>query len=248
MYKTTAIFASLILLGATHAASANDYMFGSGYWDWSVTGQIRSGSPSTSADVKDDLNLKDDSTGYLFAVVEHPVPLLPNVRLATTNIDTSGSGTVSTNFTWNGTLYTATSNVNSELELDQTDVTLYYQLLDNVVGLDLGLTARSVDGRASVDDGTNQETAEFDGIVPMLYAGVQVELPLTGLTLGAAGNALSVSDSSITDFNAYLRYSSGYLFGVEGGYRSYTIDIDDLDDTTGEVEFDGPYVNLYLGF
>lgn len=248
MYKSTAIIASLVLLGSAHSASANDYMFGGGYWDWDISGQIRTGSPplSTDADIKDDLNLNDDSTGYLFAVVEHPLPVLPNIRVATTNIESSGSGQAS--FTWNGTNFS--NDVESTLELDQTDVTLYYQLLDNVVGLDLGLTARSADGLIRVVDTTNNNTeeAEFDGVIPMLYAGVQVELPLTGLTLGAAANALSVDDSSITDFNAYVRYQTSYMFGVEGGIRTYTLELEDLDDTTGEIEFDGAYVNLYLGF
>jgi outer membrane protein len=247
MYKSIIIIATFLLMATARTAAA-DYMFGAGYWDWSVNGHIRSGTPSTNADLKDDLHLSDDSTSYLFAVIEHPVPLLPNIRVATTNIDTSGSGTVTTSFVFNGTLYAATTPVDSTFKLDQTDVTLYYQLLDNVVGLDLGLTGRSVDGHASVDDGTNKETADFSGVIPLVYAGVDVQLPLTGLSLGAAGNAISAGSDSITDYNVYVRYSTDYLFGVEGGYRKFSIDIDDLDSTTGKMDFSGAYVNLYLAF
>ena len=43
-------------------------------------------------------------------------------------------------------------------------MTFYYEVLDNVIDLDLGLTARMFDGEASLIGATQQERVELDAV------------------------------------------------------------------------------------
>ena len=49
---------------------------------------------------------------------------------------------------------------------------------DNVVDLDLGLTARLFDGEASLIGATQQERVELDAVIPMLYGRAGIDLTL----------------------------------------------------------------------
>ena len=81
--------------------------------------------------------------------------------------------------------------VRSAVEFEQTDITLYYELLDRVVSLDLGLNTRYVDSRMQTSgEISGSESADVSGWAPMLYAAVGGELPFTGLSLGAQGSLI----------------------------------------------------------
>ncbi|MDR9437172.1 MAG: TIGR04219 family outer membrane beta-barrel protein [Thiohalophilus sp.] len=223
--------------------------FGAGMWDHDPSGTIRydGGSVGTNADLKNDLNLEDDKEGYFYALVEHPVPLIPNVKIMQTNLTSNGSGTITTDFTYGGQSFSASQPITSELVLDHTDVTLYWQLLDNVVSFDFGITGKMVDAEATLTSGGNTVNNSFDGIVPMGYLGVGVT-PWPGLEFRVEGSALEIGDSSLTDYTAKVSYTTSYLLGVEAGYRSLELELDDLDDVYSNMEFDGPFLGVYLDF
>src|SRR5690606_18764663 len=109
---------------------------------------------------------------------EHPVPYLPNIRLGQTNLTHDGFGVLhflGTDYAFRGTI-----------DLSHTDVTGYYEVLDNIVSLDLGLTARIFDGEIKTD--FIASTIPLDSVYALLYANVQVDIPATGLALGAIMN------------------------------------------------------------
>jgi len=214
-----------------------------GYWDSELSGTA--GKNSDAVDVENDLNLSSDSNANLEAYFEHPVPILPNVRLNYTAIEQSGSGEVSTGFDG----LPAGLDVNSDLELTQFDVTLYYEILDNWVNLDLGLTARNLDGELIVRDRIGNFPAsrtEVSGIIPMGYVAARVDLPLTGLSVGAQANAISYDGDSVSDINAYGQYQLS-LLTFRAGYRQMSIDYEDSNDRL-DVELGGPFISAGLTF
>lgn len=226
---------------------------GVGQWNWDVSGNFRyqSTNISDTIDVGNSganyLNWADDDSGTFFAILEHPVPLIPNVKIFSTSLETKGTGQA--NVTFGGA--TLTADVNSSLEMDMTDITLYWQILDNVVGLDIGITAKTIDGKITVTDVTTPsqtDTANFDTTIPMLYAGVEFDLPLTGLVLGANAAYVGYDGNSLTEYHAYIRYNSPYVFGVEAGVKSFNLEIDDLDSSYGTLEFSGAYAQLFVHF
>lgn len=244
---------AFLLCALPVAASADVIGFeaGAGAWNHDPSGEISytdAGITGDEIDVADDLGLSDDSEAFYWLALEHPVPILPNIRVQGTALSTEGSGTVNARF--GGTTYS--EPVDSELVLDHTDVTFYWELLDNVVSLDLGLTARYIDGSAELASRTNpgkRDKVSFSGVIPMAYGDVEVSLPL-GFSVGASANFLAVSDSEVSDLSARLAWESDLGLGVMAGYRvlNMTLDESDFDDFSSDVDMKGPYAAAFFHF
>jgi len=237
----------MISLSSTAFADFIGLKVGGGIWDYEISGSIRNGSV-IDVDLKDDLKLQDDQDTYAFVYIEHPVPLIPNVKISRTGLATEGSGTLTADFSYGGVNYSASQSIVTEMVLDHQDVTLYYEILDNYVSLDIGLTGKMFDGEVSITRGGTKTTSELTGTLPMLYAAVSVELPLSGLTFGVEGNFIGIGDSEITDYIAKVSYETSYAIGFEAGIRSITVKLDDLDATYSNMEFSGPFANLFIHF
>ncbi len=242
----------LLLGGGAAVADTLGVRAGLAYWSYDIAGFARyqSTNPADDIDVQDDLGYSDDSLVFGYVQLEHPVPLLPNVRLSKTTIDTEASGVMTANFTYGGVNFSASDTVDSALKLDQVDVTLYYQPLDNVVSLDFGINAKYLDSSARISSRTTGRSAdaEVSGWVPMLYGGVGVDLPFTGLAVSADGSYIGYQDSKFYDYTVRVTYDTPWVVGVDLGYRSLKLDLDDFDDSYANIEFSGFYMGLYAGF
>jgi len=216
---------------------------GVGYWLGDYSGEL--GEPSISAS---DLDLDDSDNSYIYLALEHPIPLVPNIRAQYNHINSDQTSTISQDFSLDGVNFPAGDQVLSELELNHVDVTLYYQLLDNWINLDLGLTARKFDGFAFAQSATISQEVDLDAVVPMVYGMAQFDLPFTGWSLGAEGNAFSFDDNELTDYSVRLRYmlQSVLDLGVELGYREMSLELDGPAQT--DVNLDGIYGALVFKF
>ncbi len=213
------------------------------YWDSDLSGTAATNN--STVDVENDLNLSSDSNANLNAYIEHPVPLLPNVRINYTKIEQSGRGQLSPE---GFDLIGGGVEVQSDLDLDQLDITLYYELLDNWVNLDAGITARDMDGELVVRDRNSPAVSrsEVDAVVPMGYLAARFDLPFTGVSVGAEGNAISYSGDSVYDLNAYGQYEIS-LLRLRAGYREMSIDYEDDNDKL-DVEIGGPFISAGVIF
>ena len=235
--------AAILSLPATSMADTLSVAVGGGMWQADPSGYFRNATDPTDVDVKDDLFWQEENQGYLFVTLEHPVPLIPNVRVMTTSLDHSGSGTAS--FVLNGKTFTG--DVTSSGSFDQTDLTAYWEILDNVVSLDLGLNVKLLDFSYSVAS-TGQSTSDsLSATIPMLY-GLVGASPIPGLFLGVEGNWIGYDGNNLTDLTAKISYTTDFFLGIEGGYRSQTYELDDVDGYFGKLEFKGPFVGAYLKF
>lgn len=254
MKKLLALF--LIMFSSQVVADALGVRITGGIWDTDISGNIRdSTNVNDTVDVKSDLFLDGGNQTFYDVYIEHFIPLIPNIRLGRTTLDMDGSGTVSKTFTYNGQTFTANDNLSTDLKLDHTDITLYWRLLDNVVNFDLGINAKIFDSEIIIKSNTNSAlnvTGDFNETVPMLYLAAAVDLPLSGLSFGGAGSFITINSDSISDIMFYIRYETEYFVGVEGGYRSFSIDIDDTNDSTDPtraiVDIDGLYIHAFLHF
>ncbi|SFR48134.1 outer membrane protein [Marinobacter daqiaonensis] len=242
--KKLPIAVTASLLAFAPVASADVLGFGAsvGYWDSDLSGEASRGNDQV--DVENDLNLSNNDEINLSAYLEHPIPLLPNVRLSYVRIDQEGRGQLSTSFD----VLPSGVNVSSQLDWTQADLTLYYEVLDNWVNLDLGLTARNLDAELVVQEvnSTAVSRTEVDAVLPMLYAAARFDLPLTGLSVGAHGNVIGYDGDSIYDYDAYAQYQ---FVGVQlrAGYRQMTVDYEDGDDRL-DVDIAGPFVSAGFSF
>jgi outer membrane protein len=127
---------------------------------------------------------------------------------------------------------------------------MYYELLDNWVQADLGLTVRYLDIDLKVDDDTNSIDTEesFETPLPMLYANAQFDLPLTNVYANVNFNGLSIDDVTTYDAQAAIGWLPLEFLGAEVGYRHFVIEADDLDDYEFDVTLSGPYLALKADF
>ncbi|EAZ98725.1 TIGR04219 family outer membrane beta-barrel protein [Marinobacter sp. ELB17] len=241
MRRLFIIFAGSAVLAAP-VAQADVLGFGAqvGYWDSELSGDVAANGGSV--DVKDELNLDGESSNQLSLYLEHPVPLLPNVRVAYINIDQTARGRLSGNFDG----ISAGSDVRSDLELKQLDFTLYYEVLDNWINLDLGLTARDFSGELLVQGNGQSSRTTADAVVPMGYLAARFDLPFSGASVGIEGNAIAYSGDSLHDFNVYGQYQLS-LLQLRAGYRQMAVDYEDGDDRF-DVKIDGPFVSAGVVF
>lgn len=110
---------------------------------------------------------EEDNQNVAWVAFEHPLPFLPNVRLAYLDALSTGISSepiVLEVFTVTGTLngvegvtttFLDESRLQTTMDLTSFDGTLYWEVLDNWVNLDLGLTIRKLDGsfdEVAIDD------------------------------------------------------------------------------------------------
>jgi len=234
---TTPLFASADIAGL---------YAGGGVWQSNPAGTLG----NTSISLDNSLNFDEENSNYLFIALEHPIPLLPNLRLSRTDLEWAGQGTVPAGTSLDEVVFPIDQAVAADLDLSHTEITFYYEVLDNIVDLDLGLTARIFDGEASLIGASQQERVELDAVIPMLYGTAGIDLPFTGLSAAVSGNWINVNDFHLIDWSAELNYDFSIAptleAGLSIGYRSMLIEIDDQDELQSDAEFDGLFVGLRL--
>jgi len=172
---------------------------------------------------------KDESGYQLGLFVEHPVPLIPNVRIDFTP-KTSFSGTDGI-------------GGSNKVSLTQTDITPYYEILDNVVEIDLGVSFKVLD--ATVDGTVNESLNE---VIPMGYLGVALTPPLSPLGIEGSVKYVGYSGDSLTDARVKLVWKIGAGLGAQAGYRYESLKISDHFDMNSDVTFKGPFVGFNYRF
>ena len=241
--------AMALLLSAPVQADFVGFSIGVSYWEPDLSGDISStGDPDI--DLTDDLGLDDPSESTLLLVLEHPVPFLPNLRYQNIDLDSSGREALSGNITFEGETYTGGETVRSKLDLSHDDLVLYYEVLDNWVNLDIGLDVKRFDGEVSITGSTNTVTSkiDIDETIPLLYLSARFDLPFSGFYVGADISTLSVDDNSVDDATLKLGYISKIGFGIEGGIKTFSVELDDADDLDTDLEYDGAFVNGFFNF
>lgn len=239
MRKIIAICFMTTFAASSATADTLGLYFGGGSWKHDPSGSIRSSDPnSVNIDMKADMGLKEESESYLWMAFDHPIPLLPNIRLEKTALSHSGNASGAFNYKGN-----PLASGPTEVTLDSLDTILYYRLLDNWVNLDLGIDLRSLDGRFAIGN----DSLEISETIPMLYLAAQFDLPLTGLSVGADYKVISYSGSSYNDMRLRAAYEIGVI-GFEAGLRSTRITLDDVDGVNADIKFDGLMVGAFLHF
>ena len=242
--KTSPIVMAALVAVSASAANADivGATAGAYYWKQSWDGSVQSGSDSINT--QDDLGYDDDTGNSIFVAIEHPIPLLPNIRLQRTELEISESNDLSRSFTFDGDTYTAADTVSSTTDLTHTDATLYYEVLDNWVNLDVGFTVRVFDGEVSLATTGRSGQIDLDAPLPMAYASARFELPFSGLYASATGNLIAYDSNSVSDMTAGIGYEIGVV-ALELNYRNFDVELED-DDEKANVTVDGIYLGVVI--
>jgi len=205
---------------------------------WAQEYDARARDGGDFIDFNSSFDVDDESDFQVFASFEHPVPLIPNILVQHTASSTQGNGVI-TSTVFDG--IELEGEVTGDLDLTHTDATLYYEILDNWVNLDVGLTARKFDASVELtaQDGT-RATADADDILPMAYVRAQFDLPFTGWKVRATGNYVSYDGDSLADLSGAVGYEFFAGLELELGYRIFDIDYSDGDEVV-DAEVKGLY-------
>ncbi len=246
-----AISACLWLAVGTAEAEFVGLNIGSSQWNPAPYSDFVN-SNSESIDLVDDLELENPQQSSMMLILEHPIAALPNIRYQGYDLDSSVNSTLGSNLLLNGEALNPGNGVTSSVDLSQDDFVLYYQLSGNKrVDFDLGVDLRRFDGEISLD-GTPETSISVDETIPLLYLSARFDLPYNGFYVGAHINAnvidLGLSESSAQDSSIMLGYDSGNGLGVEGGFKYFSLDLDDVDQPDADLEYDGIYLNGYYNF
>ena len=243
--RNTVLVTSL-LMSSSVFADALGLRISAGMWSYDTQGVVRdSANVSDNFDINSELGLKDDDSFQGFLYFEHPVPILPNIRVGITDLNLSGTGTYAGGKDWNGTTLPA-GTLTSSVDLSHTEIGLYYEIWDTGFDFDLGINAKLFDGTVTLTSSGTTATSTFDETIPMGY--VHVGIPLVaGFSIAGDLSYISYDGDKFQDYLLRLRYDTDFMLGVELGYRSFTIDYADGNEFA-DVKIDGPYVNATLSF
>lgn len=183
-------------------------------------------------------DLDRQGTAQLSVAFEHPVPLLPNAKIKYVNLDSNSEQSTPLNA--------------ADIELNNIDYILYYELLDTIVHADIGAGLTNLDGTVRNLNAGALTQYDLDEYSPLLYATAGVKLPLTGMSAKAEAVYSHGSDIKKTDVQAELQYDfiDNLLVdvGAKVGYRIMNIDAEQNNAPDLELEFKGPYVGLDIHF
>lgn len=182
---------------------------------------------------------KNKGQAMINASVEHGVPLVPNVRFRYADLNAVQK-----------------NNPNLTIDATSTDLIAYYEILDNVVSVDVGLGAKRISGGTKA---FGQEFIKLDKTLPMAYASAGAKLPFTGLSAKAELGLAKGSDVNATDAMAELKYNfvdkALIDVGVKAGYRVMKTEYDKVsypNFMSGkhpyEMNFKGPYLGIEFHF
>lgn len=249
-YRLTPYLFGLLMTTASVSADTIGFTIGAAMWNHAPNGDMaysESGA-ATEIDLEKTLDLSTETEGFFWLAIEHPVPLLPNVRLQRSSINSEGSNSINQSVKFGDTTYNIGDQLDSDISLDQTDVTLYYEVLDNVFSLDLGMNVKVINADLKISSSAVKEKASLDIYIPMLYAAVRFDLPLTGAYLGGSGSLIGYSGSSYSDYLLNVGYESSLGLGIEGGYRTQRIELDEVEDISADFQFSGAYLGMFYHF
>lgn len=242
-YIAAALMAATQLTSFGAGADALSITAGAGGWGQASSGNFQRHTDPASVDVEKHLFWGDETQGYMFASFEHFVPLIPNVRVMRTTLDQSGNG--NTNFVFDG--QTFSGQVSNDFSIETLDLIAYYEVLDNIVSLDLGLNIRNVKIDYLIASSGTSITSDVDETIPMLYALVGVS-PLPDLIISGETSYMTFGGSTMSDFTAKIAYTTNFFVGFEAGYRKQTFEFDDVSNTDAKIDFDGIFAGAYVKF
>ena len=248
LLATVAITASFATLANADFARVE---MGAGAWMQTPSGKIT--YDVNGANGSNTSDETEETTGYAWLLVKHPIPIIPNLRVEYAQLKDSGvaSGTFK-NFTASGG---ATS-----LEMTQFDIIPYYNILDNTfwMTIDLGLDIKVMDSKFTANGVTipgSTNTSYEDTVttaLPLLYARTRVEVPFTGIGFEADVKYVSYDSNTVYDARAKIDYTLGFIPviqpALEVGYRVQHIETNGDTEAAINMDFAGVYAGLMLRF
>ncbi len=220
---------------------------GAAHWSPTLSGSFNSNNGGSQIDLDEDLGINDKSQTSLVLTVEHPIPVLPNIRYQGVSLGRSGTSTPDSDLNFNGKTFNSGSQLRSNFNLSHEDIVLYYQLLNNWIDLDMGVDLKRFDGEVELS-GDDTTRIDIEETIPMLYLSARYDFPYSGFYIGADINNLGLGSSTAEDSTVKLGFESRTGLGIEGGIKTFSLELDDTSELDTDIKYDGIFLNGYYNF
>jgi outer membrane protein len=243
--RTLQALVSVSILASSASADFLGAQAGYALWSPSLSGTIQKGNDE--ANFENDLGFgSKKNNSFLWAYVDHPIPLLPNLKIQQTNYTDEANGKLSKSIVFAGkNLGPINANTTTKFTLNQTDIIAYWRLLDNWVNFDFGFNMKNIDGNIKINSIVNEN---FSAVLPMLYAKAKFDLPFSGLSIEADISTISYDKNKITDLKAGISYNIIAGLGTVVGLKKQQFVLDDIEDVNADIDISGIYAGLYYHF
>lgn len=252
------------LLATPAYADLLSLSLGKSLWQGALTGESQSQADRARKLKPVDFNklalTQEEYPGY-WLQLEHPLPLLPNVRVAYTQINSFRRvRDVSSISSGDGLSISTPQNIDTAMAFNTLDATFYYEVLDHWVNLDAGLSLRKLDGYLDVFYELGEQYprnfphsyTEMNEIIPMLYSQAQLDIPGTGVFLQTRLNAISSGGDRFIDAEANIGYQwsgvPGLDIGLLLGYRKAQLALKKTGNLYADAQIDGVQGSFFVHF
>ena len=244
------------LATAAQAGGIVDLEIGGGNWSTGApTGIIE--TSGIDVDLATQANLGTSDNFYMWAVIDHAIPVIPNIRIEQTSLKSEGTKNINIAGLING-------NIDTTLDMSHTDYIAYWGIpfatwLPFIDELDIGFGAKVFDGSLSMVDtlglATPVNEAYSDVPVPYGYGKLRVQPPML-MGVGFEGEIKYISYDASSFSEVIAKIDWGFLAplpvldieaGVELGYRSMSLNVD-TSDLKADIAFDGIFFGVYGKF
>jgi outer membrane protein len=222
------------------------------YWFPSLDGTVKvdeAGIIGTAINFDDDLGIEDEnypSAEVFIGAGKH------HLSLAYTGIDYSGRKTLTKNIIFDGKTYTVNSLVTSSIEYQMIDFHYQYDFLDfqdapSSVSLGGVFQVKYLDGEVALKTTGLDEKEDFTVPIPMVGLNLRLGILKNILEARVRGTGITYSGNTIYEIMADISWSPFPFVGIHGGYRTFSVDIDE-DDVVFDYSMSGPYAGLTISF
>ncbi len=223
------------------------------YWFTDLEGDLNvtdGGLAGTDIDIKDDLGVDDEDFWEIRATLEFGSH---KFRYGFVNLEWDGDNTLTETINFGGETFTVSTFVVTDIDIVYHRLGYEYDFIDT---LDYRLGAifevKFFDVDASVEAPNVvpavKESESFTAPVPTIGVAFQAGLPflldvggeVTGITLGKYGYLI--------DAEAAVNFNPFPFVTLSGGYRYFKLHADVDDDFELDLDLNGPFVLLRVGF
>ncbi len=264
LFKAPSLTLACALLAGPASADFIGLTAGKSLWMGELTGESQSQISRAAKQKPVDFNklaLTSEQYPGFWVAFEHPIPLLPNVRLSYTEVESAKRVRDTTVITGgDGIQISNPQNIDTAMAFNNVDASFYYEILDNWVNLDLGLSVRKLEGYLDVYYELSEQFprnfphsyTKLDEVIPMLYTQAQLDIPTTGLFIQTRLYGITSANDRFLDGEINLGYLwegiPGVDIGITAGYRTMHLNLDNTSNLYADAQIEGFQGSVFVHF
>ncbi|HAG50645.1 MAG: hypothetical protein A2X87_08110 [Deltaproteobacteria bacterium GWC2_42_51] len=249
MKKIWATVAFAMMLFASSSANALVHVEGR-YWFTNLDSTIKVTDASiigTELDMVDTLGM-DDQENFWEARVSLELGS-HKFRYGYMPLSWDGQKTITQAISFAGTTYSASTRVDSSLDIIYQRVGYRYDIIDvlgNQLGVIFDIKVLDIEARLKDSTGVLDKSYSVTAPIPTIGIGAQVGLPFL-FSVSAEITGVGYSGNHIIDAEAQVNFNPLPLITVSGGYRIFDVKVEDGDDKV-DFKLKGPFLLVRAGF